>query len=223
MQRTSMPGGLQGGRRRGHVQRLMTKLVGGDQQDPHSARIAFASLPLRTARRSRSRAGRGRCAVPARPARASRRGRRGSRGSGRPRAAPAPACRGAIEISSPVTPGTARASACPRTSLSTPRLRDRQHHHPGGGGLAAQVVERQPEGVAQDQLLEAHAHPEAQRARAQPADRAGGELEHPHATRRRSAARRVSAPRPGRARRPPRPSSRVTASRVSAGRRDGVT
>ena len=39
-----MPGGLQGGRRRGQVQRLMTKLVGGDQQDPHSARIAFASL-----------------------------------------------------------------------------------------------------------------------------------------------------------------------------------
>ena len=39
-----MPGGLQGGRRRGQVQRLMTKLVGGDQQHPHSARIAFASL-----------------------------------------------------------------------------------------------------------------------------------------------------------------------------------
>ena len=38
-----------------------------------------------------------------------------------------------------------------------------------------------PERVAQDQLLERDARAEAQRARAQPADRAGRDLDHPHA------------------------------------------
>src|SRR3954468_11071121 len=55
---------------------------------------------------------------------------------------------------------------------------DRQHHHARGQLLAAHVVEWQVERVAEDQLLERHAEPEAEAARAEPADRARGELEH---------------------------------------------
>ena len=45
----------------------------------------------------------------------------------------------------------------------------------------AQLLHGEPEGVAQDQLLEAHAGAEAQRARAQSSDRASSQLEHAHA------------------------------------------
>src|SRR5439155_10178680 len=61
------------------------------------------------------------------------------------------------------------------------RARDRKHHHARRRRLAAEVAERQPERVAQDHLLEAHTDAEAKRARAQPSDRARGELEHTHA------------------------------------------
>src|SRR3954469_13578538 len=63
--------------------------------------------------------------------------------------------------------------------LEDPLLRYRQHHHAGGHVLAAHVVEREAESVPQDQLLERHAEAEPEAARAEPADRARGELEHP--------------------------------------------
>ena len=55
---------------------------------------------------------------------------------------------------------------------------DRNHHHAGRRRLAREVIRVEAEGVAQDQLLEADADAEAQRARAQSADRAGRDLEH---------------------------------------------
>src|SRR3954469_17440918 len=58
------------------------------------------------------------------------------------------------------------------------RLRDRQHHHAGGSRLAPEVARLEPEGVAEDHLLERDAESEAERARAEAADRARGELEH---------------------------------------------
>src|SRR3954447_13262651 len=63
--------------------------------------------------------------------------------------------------------------------LEDPLLRYWQHHHAGGQVLAAHVVEREAESVPQDQLLERHAEAESEAARAEPADRARGELEHP--------------------------------------------
>ena len=50
------------------------------------------------------------------------------------------------------------------------RPRDRDHHHAARGVLAGELVERQPDRVAQDHLLEADPGAEAQRARAQAAD-----------------------------------------------------
>ena len=159
---------------RGHVQRLVAELVGRDQENPHTARLP-ATRP--TARRSRSRADRGRYATLLRPPRASRRGRRGSRGSGRPSGSGRTGRPRAIEISSPVTPGTARASSCPRTSralLPSESAASSPRRRPSRGR-----VEGKPEGVAEDEFLEAHAQPEAQRPRAEPADRARSELEQP--------------------------------------------
>src|SRR5438132_1373071 len=56
---------------------------------------------------------------------------------------------------------------------------DRQHHHTGRGRLTVQVRQREPEGVAEDHLLQRRAGPEAQRTRAQAPDRTGGELQDP--------------------------------------------
>src|SRR4051812_35035856 len=78
-------------------------------------------------------------------------------------------------------PGTARASPWPRTSRSTPARRIGNIITPD----AASSRPRSPSGSASAwrriTLLEAHTHAEAKRARAQPADRARRELEHPHA------------------------------------------
>ena len=58
-------------------------------------------------------------------------------------------------------------------------MRDRQHHDAGGPPLPLERVERPSERVAQDQLLETDARAEAEHPRAQPADRPGGDLDHP--------------------------------------------
>ena len=40
-----VPGGREGGRRRGHVQRLVTQLVGRDEQDPHQQSLISRRVP----------------------------------------------------------------------------------------------------------------------------------------------------------------------------------
>src|SRR5436309_206876 len=53
------------------------------------------------------------------------------------------------------------------------RAGDRNHHDAGGPPLTLERFQRAPEGMAEDQLLEAEARPKAERARAQsPIDRA---------------------------------------------------
>ena len=158
--------------RRGQVQRLMTKLVGGDQQDPHSARIAFASLPptaadhdlepaLGGAQRPLDLLGR--LAAGKQEAEVAITLRQRTDGTVAP-----------IEISSPPMPST----ACLVLARAPPAVRlGSEHHHARRRRLAAEVAERQPERVAQDQLLEAHTdrseasastarRPSARRARA---------------------------------------------------------
>src|SRR5436309_4385455 len=57
------------------------------------------------------------------------------------------------------------------------RAGDRDHHDARRTALALERLQRAAEGVADDQLLEAQAGSEAKRARAQPADRARGDLQ----------------------------------------------
>ena len=85
-------------------------------------------------------------------------------------------------ISSPVTPGTARASSTPSTPRSSPRRGIGIIITPAAAPVPRQRLERQADGVAQDQLLQRH-------ARAELAGRS-------------STARRSSARRSRRARRP---------------------
>ena len=60
-----------------------------------------------------------------------------------------------------------------------PGPRDGDHHDAGRLPLPLERVELDPERVPDDQLLQGQARPEAQRARAEAADRAGGHLDHP--------------------------------------------
>ncbi len=63
---------------------------------------------------------------------------------------------------------------------------DGQHQDTRGCAAGGGALDRPAEGVGQDEVLEAHPRPEAQSARAEPADRAGRHLDHkgsavPHA------------------------------------------
>src|SRR6266705_2124952 len=58
---------------------------------------------------------------------------------------------------------------------------DRDHHDPGRAGLALQLLDVAAEGAHQDDLLERQTGAEAEGARAQAADAAGGELDEPGA------------------------------------------
>ena len=57
--------------------------------------------------------------------------------------------------------------------------RNRDHHHRRRLSLALERRDGQSQRVAQDDLLERHPGAERQRARAEAADRAGGDLDHP--------------------------------------------
>ena len=84
---------------------------------------------------------------------------------------------GGIVTSRPTMPSTDMASSRPATSTSVPLAFDRDHHHAGGGGLTGEAVERHPERMAEDHLLEADAGAEAQGAGTESADRARGDLD----------------------------------------------
>ena len=121
-------------------------------------------------------------------------------------------------------PGTASARTCPRTSSSTPALGIGSIITPAAAASRASPSSGQAERVAEHELLERHAEPEAQRARTEPAYGPGRELEHDDASVRPDAqlgVHRTLAQAPGRRRRRRRP--RRTASSVFAGSRDGVT
>jgi hypothetical protein len=66
-------------------------------------------------------------------------------------------------ISKPPTPGTAGLLLTVDLRQGA-AARNRDHHHASRAGLARQLLQAEPQGVAQDQLLEAQAGPEAQRA-----------------------------------------------------------
>ena len=137
-----VPGASQRGRRRGHVQRLVTELVGRDQQDAHGAHASRARTASRRARLDHDLEPGVRGAQRALDLRrASRRGRTGSRGSDRPRAAAARGGRGRSRSQA----RRCRAPPAPRPGPDLPqhaRVGDREHHHAGRRRLAAQVVER---------------------------------------------------------------------------------
>ena len=120
-------------------------------------------------------------------------------------------------------PGTARASSWPRTSRSTPARGIGSIITPDAAASRREVVERQPERVAQDHLLEAHTDAEAQ-ASASTARRSSGRRARA-STRARRATRSSAWTGPSRSPSAAQASAvvRASAATISAGSRDGVT
>ena len=201
MRATSWPAAPQmGGRGRGS-RRLMAELVGGDEQDAHRSRLRAIEPQARSIVEARV-AGAQRCLDD--------RGGVLAAGEEEPEVAVAlgqrhaPAAAAAIVISSPITPGTPARRPDRRTARACPARGIGSIITPDAPRLAARSSSGMPERVAQHDLLEAMPGAEPQRARAQPADRARRDLDHPRRRRRRRAARRAPGLRPARSRRAPR-------------------